>query len=107
MCPNHQRTRVALGGTYSLLALGLAVVYNMLGFVHFAYGEQLALSAYALYLAESARVPIALAPLACLAGGVVAAVGMGPSCRTRRSRSPRRASADGFATDAKWSSRWS
>jgi branched-chain amino acid transport system permease protein len=66
---------ISLGSTYALLALGLAVVYNMLNFVNFAHGELLTLGAFTLYLAELAGSPWALsavlAVLAAGAGGVL------------------------------------
>ena len=30
---------ISLGGTYALLALGLAVIFSVLGLINFAHGE--------------------------------------------------------------------
>ncbi|MCG8696288.1 MAG: branched-chain amino acid ABC transporter permease [Minwuiales bacterium] len=59
---------VALGGTYALLALGLAVIFAILGMINFAHGELMTITGYALFFAASAGLPFALgAPLAVLA----------------------------------------
>jgi branched-chain amino acid transport system permease protein len=56
---------LAVGGTYALLALGLAVVFNMLGFVNFAHGELLTIAAFTVYGAEAAGLSwLAAAPRA-------------------------------------------
>lgn len=65
---------LSLGATYALLALGLAVVYNMLGFVNFAHGELLTLGAFGLLIAERAGIPWALAAPIGLAVAVAAGV---------------------------------
>lgn len=58
---------VALGGTYALLALGLAVIFAILGMINFAHGELMTITGYALFFAASAGLPFALgAPLAVL-----------------------------------------
>ncbi len=58
---------VALGGTYALLALGLAVIFAILGMINFAHGELMTITGYALFFAASAGLPFALgAPLAML-----------------------------------------
>jgi branched-chain amino acid transport system permease protein len=55
---------LALGATYALLALGLAVVFSMLRFVNFAHGELLTAGAFAVYVGMSAGLPwAAAAPL--------------------------------------------
>ena len=38
----------ALGGTYALLALGLAVVFSVMGLINFAHGELMTISGYVL-----------------------------------------------------------
>ena len=41
----------ALGGTYALLALGLAVVFSILGLINFAHGELMTVTGYGLVFA--------------------------------------------------------
>ncbi len=66
---------LALGGTYALLALGLALVFSVLGFINFAHGELMTITGYALFALTSASVGFGVAvPLAILAGGVAAVV---------------------------------
>ena len=40
---------LSLGTTYALLALGLAMVFAIVGIVNFAHGELVALTAYSMY----------------------------------------------------------
>ncbi|HXF72200.1 MAG TPA: branched-chain amino acid ABC transporter permease [Actinomycetota bacterium] len=48
---------ISLGGLYALLTLGLAIVFNILGLINFAYGELVAIGGYAIYLALNRGVP--------------------------------------------------
>jgi branched-chain amino acid transport system permease protein len=48
---------ISLGGLYALLTLGLAIVFNILGLINFAYGELVAIGGYAMYLALNRGVP--------------------------------------------------
>lgn len=58
---------LSLGGTYALLALGLAVVFSILGMINFAHGALMTLTGYALVFASAASLPFALAaPVAVL-----------------------------------------
>ncbi|QYX55746.1 branched-chain amino acid ABC transporter permease [Roseovarius sp. SCSIO 43702] len=67
---------LALGGTYALLALGLAVVFSIMGLINFAHGELMTISGYTLMYAGAAGLPFAVSvPLAILAA-MVAAVAM-------------------------------
>jgi branched-chain amino acid transport system permease protein len=43
---------LSLGGTYALLALGLAVVFSILGMINFAHGALMTLTGYALVFAS-------------------------------------------------------
>lgn len=64
---------VALGGTYALLALGLAIVFSIMGLINFAHGELMTISGYALFFCGLAGLPfLAAAPLAVLAAVVAA-----------------------------------
>lgn len=41
---------LSLGGEYALLALGLAIVFSVMGLVNFAHGDQITVGAYAMFL---------------------------------------------------------
>lgn len=67
---------LTLGGIYALLALGIAVVFSILGLINFAHGELVTISGYTMVVLVSAGVPWALIiPLSILAA-MVAAVAM-------------------------------
>jgi branched-chain amino acid transport system permease protein len=67
---------LALGGTYALLALGLAVVFSIMGLINFAHGELMTISGYTLMYCGILGVPFAVSvPFAILAA-VLAAVAM-------------------------------
>ncbi|MBL4891260.1 MAG: branched-chain amino acid ABC transporter permease [Rhizobiaceae bacterium] len=64
---------VSLGGTYALLALGLAVVFSIMGLINFAHGELMTISGYTLMYCGIFGVPfIIAAPLAIFAAMVAA-----------------------------------
>ncbi len=48
---------ISLGGLFALLTLGLAMVFNILGLINFAYGELVALGGYWMYLTLDRGVP--------------------------------------------------
>lgn len=59
---------LALGGTYALLALGLAVVFSIMGLINFAHGELMTIAGYVLMYCGLAGIPFAVSvPLAVLA----------------------------------------
>lgn len=62
---------VSLGGVYALLALGLAVVFSIIGLINFAHGELMTIAGYVLFLCILFAVPLPLA----FALAVVAAAG--------------------------------
>ncbi|TDQ83841.1 amino acid/amide ABC transporter membrane protein 1 (HAAT family) [Dongia mobilis] len=62
---------LALGGTYALLGLGLAVVFSVLGLINFAHGELMTLTGYGIFYTLLMGVPY---PLALLAGVLIAAL---------------------------------
>ena len=41
---------LSLGGEYALLALGLAIVFSVMGLVNFAHGDQITVGGYAMFL---------------------------------------------------------
>jgi branched-chain amino acid transport system permease protein len=60
---------LSLGSIYALLALGLAVVFSILGLLNFAFGEIITVTAYTMVLLVSTGVPfLAAAPIGVLAG---------------------------------------
>lgn len=62
---------LAVGGTYALVALGLAIVFSVLGLINFAHGELLTLTGYGIVAAIAFGAPF---PLAIGFGILVAAV---------------------------------
>lgn len=59
---------VALGGTYALLALGLAIIFSIMGMINFAHGELMTITGYALLYCGLSGVPFIISvPLAILA----------------------------------------
>lgn len=57
---------LALGSIYALVALGLGIVFSILGLVNFAYGELLTLAGYTLYLVSKGNIPWVLVVLCAL-----------------------------------------
>ncbi len=65
---------LSLGSTYALLALGLAMVFSILGLVNFAHGELVTIAAYTMYLLNLKGVPFAAQVPAAIAAAALAAV---------------------------------
>lgn len=65
---------LSLGGTYALLALGLAIVFSIMGLINFAHGDLMTLGGYAMFFAVGAGLPFGLAVIACVATAMVAAM---------------------------------
>lgn len=64
---------VALGGIYALLALGLAVVFSVMGLINFAHGELMTIAGYVLMYCGIAGVPFLIGvPLAVVAAMLAA-----------------------------------
>jgi branched-chain amino acid transport system permease protein len=63
---------LALGSLYALIALGVTLVYTVMGMMNFAHGEFIMLSAYALYVLGG--LPFGIAPVAALLTGTAVAV---------------------------------
>jgi branched-chain amino acid transport system permease protein len=64
---------ISLGGTYAMLALGLAVIFSVMGMINFAHGDLMTLSGYAYVAASLAGAPFAVSVLAALCAGTIAA----------------------------------
>jgi branched-chain amino acid transport system permease protein len=65
---------LSLGGIYALLALGLAVVYSILGLINFAHGALMTLTGYVLVFAAMAGLPFFVAAPVAIAVVMVSAV---------------------------------
>lgn len=65
---------VALGGTYALLALGLAVVFSIMGLINFAHGELMTIAGYILMYCGIAAIPFFVAVPMAVLGAILAAV---------------------------------
>lgn len=64
----------SLGALYALIALGLALVYSVLGLINFAHGELMTIAAYTLVFMGGARVPLILGVPVAIMASVIAAV---------------------------------
>jgi branched-chain amino acid transport system permease protein len=67
---------VSLGGVYALLALGLAIVFSIVGLINFAHGELMTVSGYALLAALIFGFPFPAAVIVAICCGALAAVAM-------------------------------
>jgi len=79
---------VALGGTYALLALGLAIVFSVMGLINFAHGELMTATGYGIFFGIMTGFPFVLS----LAMGVALAVVLALSMERVAFRPIRRAS---------------
>lgn len=65
---------LSLGSTYALLALGLAIVFSIMGLINFAHGDLLTIGGYTMWALTQRGVPwVAIIPLT-LASTVIAAI---------------------------------
>ncbi len=67
---------LALGGTYALLALGLAVVFSIMGLINFAHGELMTIAGYVLMYCGIAGVSFIIAVPLAVTASVLAAIAM-------------------------------
>jgi branched-chain amino acid transport system permease protein len=65
-----------LGATYALLAIGLAMVFSILGLVNFAHGELVTVAAYTMYLGHTISAPFAVSAVVAVLAAATAAVVM-------------------------------
>jgi branched-chain amino acid transport system permease protein len=52
---------LSLGGLYALIALGIALIFGVMGFINFAYGELIMVGGYVLVYAGTRSVPLTIA----------------------------------------------
>jgi branched-chain amino acid transport system permease protein len=67
---------LGLGGTYALLALGLALVFSILRLINFAYGELMTITGYILFFALGAGLATPLVIVLGILGAGVASIAM-------------------------------
>ncbi len=67
---------LSLGGTYALLALGLAVVFSIIGLINFAHGELMTVAGYVMAFSLAAAVPFPFAIVLAVAAPVLLAMAM-------------------------------
>ena len=63
---------ISLGGVYAMLALGLAIVFSIVGLINFAHGDIMTFGGYGIFLSLA----FGTSPVAALAVGIGAAVVM-------------------------------
>ncbi len=67
---------VALGGTYALLALGLAIIFSIMGMINFAHGELMTITGYILMFCGLSGLPFYISVPLAVAGTIFAAMAM-------------------------------
>lgn len=68
---------LSLGGIYALLALGLAIVFSIMGLVNFAHGDLMTIGGYAMWFAAMGLgMPLVIVAALGVLAVVIAAVGM-------------------------------
>ncbi|MBW2619582.1 MAG: branched-chain amino acid ABC transporter permease [Deltaproteobacteria bacterium] len=65
---------LSLGGTYALLALGLAVVFSIMGLINFAHGELIAITGYTMFFLAMTGLPWAFIIAGAILVSAVAAI---------------------------------
>lgn len=76
MLLQHVVNAISLGGIYALLALGLAIVFSIVGLINFAHGELMTVAGYAMLGALLFGVPFPAAVLMAVATAALAATAM-------------------------------
>ena len=64
----------SLGGTYALLALGLAVVFSILGMINFAHGALMTIAGYVMFYAGRGELPFSAAIMLAIVAATASAV---------------------------------
>lgn len=65
---------LSLGSEYALLALGLALVFSIMGFVNFAHGELITVAGYAMFAAKGLGLPAEVLLLVGILAAVIASL---------------------------------
>ena len=65
---------LSLGSIYALLALGLAIVFSILGLLNFAYGELVTVTGYVVFLLMSKNLPFGVAAVVGIAAAGAASL---------------------------------
>ena len=82
-------TVLSLGGVYGLLALGLATVFGLLGFLNFAHGDLMTVCGYTVFFLLAAETPFPIAAmLGIMMAGIAALLMERIAFRPLRGRSP-------------------
>ncbi len=76
MLLQHVVNAISLGGIYALLALGLAIVFSIVGLINFAHGELMTVAGYAMLGALLFGMPFPAAVLMAIATAALAAMAM-------------------------------
>jgi branched-chain amino acid transport system permease protein len=89
---------LSVGGIYALLALGLAIIFGIMGFINFAHGEIMTICGYALFYAMTMGMPFWLTMIVgVLAAGLAAVAIERIAFRPLRGASPTTLLISGFA----------
>ena len=67
---------LTLGSVYALIALGVAILFSILGLINFAHGELLTITAYTVFLLSEHGMPWVLIVPAALLAPILAAVAL-------------------------------
>jgi len=67
---------LALGGTYALIAIGLAMIFSVMNLINFAHGELMTIGGYVLFFLIVMGVPFEVALLLSLGAAALAGVAM-------------------------------
>lgn len=65
---------ISLGGIYALMALGLAMIFSVLGMINFAHGDLMTVTGYAIIYAVALSIPFGIAVPAGIAVAVIATI---------------------------------
>lgn len=65
---------ISLGSLYAVLALGLAIVFSILGLINFAYGELVTITGYSVFFLAAAGMPLWVAAPAAVLIAAVASI---------------------------------
>jgi len=65
---------ISLGGTYALLALGLAIIFSIMGMINFAHGELMTITGYSLMYAGLSGFPFVIAAPLAIMVAILAAI---------------------------------